>query len=63
MTLRLRQVLCVTHGLDDVLHVAHRGREQRADADDVGLVLARGGHELLDRHIRAQVDDLECWRP
>ena len=43
-----------------LLHVGHGGGQQRRHADDLRLVLVDGLDELLGRHVRAQVDDLEA---
>ena len=51
-------------GLRQRVHVGlehrHRGGEERREADDVRLVLLDRGHELLGRHLDAEVDHLEA---
>src|SRR5437870_9872016 len=46
-------------GLDVGLEHRHRGRQERGEADHVGLVLLDCRDELLGRRVHAEVEDLE----
>ena len=50
----------VLHRVDHDLHVRHRRREQRGQAEDVGLVLFERRQVFLDRVVDAEVDHFEA---
>ena len=46
--------------LDDVALAGHRRRQERRDAHDVGIELARAQGEGFERHVHAEVVHLEA---